>query len=230
MAPNVLTIERNNLPLTLNQIKTMYDRSLKAIMVIFLALAASSAFAQKLTPEEMRQQEQQKKARLYQLLDSGVYYMNHGQYDVADKKFVYVLNNIRSVPSDLTFYFGKNSFLQGKYQQSMDWLDKYLQLKGMEGQFSQEAAELLRKGKSEIVKVKHQELQKTEAVLSNKYEIDCGPSGIVACPVCKGQHVITKKGSFGNEYKTCQYCSEHGTLTCEEYNKLIHGELKPRPR
>lgn len=229
MAPNVLLFNQK-LPLRLNNFYTHCHRPLKAAMIILLALTASSAFAQKATPEEMRLQEQQKRARLYQLLDSGVYYMNHGKYDIADKKFVYVLNNIRSVPSDLTFYFGKNSFLQGKYQQSMDWLDKYLQLKGMEGQFSQEATELLRKGKSEIVKVKHDELQKTEAVLSNKYEIDCGPSGIVACPVCKGQHVITKRGSFGNEYKTCQYCSEHGTLTCEEYNKLIHGELKPRAR
>ena len=215
---------------TLNYIVKNLFRYTKPFAVLLFTLITSAAFAQKLTPEELRQQEQQKKAMLYQLLDSGVYYMNHGKYDVADKKFIYVLNNIRSVPSDLTFYFGKNSFLQGKYKQSIDWLDKYMQLKGTTGSFSEEAVDMLRKSKSELVKIKAEELKKTETVMSNKYEIDCGPSGIVSCPVCKGAHVIIKKGPFGDEYKICPYCSEHGTLTCEEYNKLLHGELKPKPR
>ena len=92
---------------TLNYIVKNLFRYTKPFAVLLFTLITSAAFAQKLTPEELRQQEQQKKAMLYQLLDSGVYYMNHGKYDVADKKFIYVLNNIRSVPSDLTFYFGK---------------------------------------------------------------------------------------------------------------------------
>ena len=95
-----------------------FFRYTKTIGVFLFVLITISSFAQKQTPEELRLQEQQKKARLYQLLDSGVYFMNHGKYDAADQKFIYVLNNIRSVPSDLTFYFGKNSFLHRFCRQS----------------------------------------------------------------------------------------------------------------
>lgn len=232
MALNMLffTEQRNQIPIRpLNYIVKNYSsQCCKTVLAMVLVLTSLSAFAQKPSPEELRQQEQLKKARLLQLMDSGVYYMNTGKYDIADQKFVYVLNNIRSVPSDLTFYFGKNSFHQAKYKQSIDWLDKYMQLKGMTGSFSNEAGEMIRKAKSELLKEKSQEIKKTDAVMSNKYEIDCGPSGIVTCPVCKGAHVVIKKRSFGDEYKTCPYCSEQGTLTCEEYNKLSRGELKPK--
>ena len=69
-------------------------------------------------------------------------------------------------------------------------------------------------------------MQKAGEVLSASYDIDCGPSGKVTCPVCKGDHVQIKKGAFGAEYHTCPYCNEHGLLTCEQYNLLLRGELK----
>jgi hypothetical protein len=154
--------------------------------------------------------------------------METGKHETADAKFLYVLNHIRSVPSDLTFYFGKNSFLLGKYKQSIDWLNKYIQLKGTTGQFSNEAALLLKQSEAELLKEKKIEVKKAEEVLSESYEIDCGPTGRVTCPVCKGNHVIIKKGAFSDEYKTCPYCNEHGVLTCDEYNKLLKGQLKAK--
>jgi hypothetical protein len=200
----------------------------KNLIILFFALNVTSAFGQNQTQEYLRAQEQLKKTQLLQQLDSGVYYMEIGKYKVADAKFLYVLNNIRSVPSDLTFYFGKNSFLLGKNKQSIDWLNKYIQLKGTNGQFSNEAASLLKEAGAEYLKEKTVDVKKAEEVLSVSYDIDCGPSGKVSCPVCKGNHVIIKKGPFNDEYKTCPYCNEHGILTCEEYNKLMHGELKAK--
>jgi len=202
-------------------------------LTIFLLLSVSfTAFAQDPSSEYLRMQEMAKKRQLLQQLDSGVVLMDKGEYEVADKKFVYVLNNVRSVPSDLTFYFGKNSFYLGKYKQSIDWLTKYIQLKGTMGQFSGEAANLLKDAEGEFLKQQkaqqQQDEKKTEEVMSVHYDIDCGPSGKVACPVCKGNHVIIRKGPFNDEYKTCPYCDEHGVLTCEEYNKLLKGELKSK--
>jgi ssDNA-binding Zn-finger/Zn-ribbon topoisomerase 1 len=201
---------------------------IKYLIVLLIALNVISVFGQNQTQEYLRAQEQLKKTQLLQQLDSGVYYLEIGKYKVADTKFLYVLNNIRSVPSDLTFYFGKNSFLLGKNKQSIDWLNKYIQLKGTNGQFSNEAAGLLKEAEAEYLKEKTVEVKKAEEVLSTNYDIDCGPSGKVSCPVCKGNHVIIKKGPFNDEYKTCPYCNEHGILTCEEYNKLLHGELKAK--
>ena len=180
------------------------------------------------TQEYLRQQEQRKRVEIMRELDSGVYYMDHAKYTVADEKFRYVLEKIKSVPSDLTFFFGKNSFYLNQFKQSIDWLNKYIELKGPSGQYYEEATGFLRKSEEAYVKEKTKDGKKAGEVLSLNYDIDCGPSGKVSCPVCKGDHVIVKKGPFGDEYKTCPYCDDHGILTCQEYNQLLRGQLKAK--
>lgn len=197
---------------------------------VLLILVTQSVFAQEQEKvnDFVLQSEQRKKAMLLAQMDSGVYLMDNGEYLEAEKKFKYVLDNIRGVPSDLTFYFGKNSFYLKKYKQSIDWLNKYIQLKGTNGQYSDEAGEIKKKAEQAFVAEKSTDAQKVGEILSVNYDIDCGPSGKITCPVCKGDHVVIKKGPFGDEYKTCPYCNTHGILTCEEYNKLLRGELTPR--
>jgi hypothetical protein len=196
-------------------------------ILLLLLVIVTQGYAQRTRVDDYKmQQEQLKKTELLRQLDSGVYLMDTGNYLAADTKFRHVLENIKSVPSDLTFFFGKNSYYLEKYKQSIDWLTKYIQLKGTNGQYSQEATSLLKNAESEYLKEKTSEMQKAGEVLSVNYEIDCGPSGRVTCPVCKGDHVLIKKGAFGSEYTTCPYCNEHGLLTCQQYNLLLRGELK----
>lgn len=179
--------------------------------------------------EEFRlQAEQRKRTALMQVLDSAVMLTEAGEFEKAETKLLYVLNNVKSVPSDLTFHFGKNSFYLGKFKQSIDWLNKYIQLKGTNGQYSTEATSLLRKAEEGLVQERAVQAKKAEQILAASYDIDCGPAGKVTCPVCKGNTVIIKKGYLSNEYKTCPFCDKHGNLTCEEYNLLIRGELKPK--
>ena len=59
-------------------------------------------------------------------------------------------------------------------------------------------------------------------------KVDCGPAGKVVCPICKGQTVIIKKTVMSMEYRSCEYCDNHGNLSCDEYNLLLLGELKPK--
>ena len=196
--------------------------------LLFQATILSAQDDRSQANQYVQQQEQYKKAALARVLDSGVYFMDNGQYLEAEKKFVYVLNNVKSVPSDLTYFFGKNSYYLEKYKQSIDWLNKYIQLKGTNGQYSQEAIRFKKLSETEFMKTKAVDSKKAEEVLSVDYDIDCGPTGKVVCPVCKGDHVIIKHGPFGDEYRTCGYCDEHGVLTCEEYNQLVRGQLKPK--
>jgi tetratricopeptide (TPR) repeat protein len=195
---------------------------------IFLLVFCAEATAQKTPEEYLLEQARLKRMMLTQEVDSGVYFMDKGEYDRADAKFRHVLANIKGVPSDLAYYFGKNSYLRRQYSQSIDWLNKYIQLKGMNGQFSADAVKWLRKAEEGVRSARAQETEKSEQVLSSTYEIDCGPTGKVICPVCRGDHVIIKKGAFGDQYQTCGFCNEHGILTCEEYNLLIRGELEPK--
>ena len=200
------------------------------IAIITCILIPKSSYSQDPTKiEQIRiQTEQRKRAETLRVLDSAVMLMDNGEYALAEIKLLYVLNNIKSIPSDLTFYFGKNSFYLNKYKQSVDWLNKYIQLKGTSGQFYQEAVAILKKAEEGLVTERAKEAVKAEQVLSSKYDIDCGPSGKVTCPVCRGTTVIIRKGYLSDEYKTCGFCDKHGYLTCEEYNQLIRGELQPR--
>lgn len=203
------------------------------ILRLFFGLVTCLGFIQAIAQDErtleyLRQEEQRRRAEVMRHLDSGVYYMENEQYLLADEKFRYVLENVKSVPSDLTFFFGKNSFYLKKFKQSIDWLNKYIQLKGTSGQYHPEAIDYLKRSEEAFVLEKSAEAQKTQQVLSVNYDIDCGPADKVSCPVCKGDHVITRRGAFGDEYKTCPYCNEHGMLSCDEYNKLLRGQLKKK--
>jgi tetratricopeptide (TPR) repeat protein len=171
--------------------------------------------------------ENQKQAMLMQKLDSAVELMNIGNYETADAKFKHVLQNIKSVPSDLAYYFGENSYHMGLTRQSIDWLNKYIQLKGTSGKFYSQAVEFLKKAETEMTIVKSGEVKEASEILSRNFDIDCGPTGKVVCPICNGSTVVVKKSYLGDSYKTCVYCNRLGYLTCAEYNKLLRGELKP---
>lgn len=202
----------------------------QGITLIIFILVSHNTFAQdKELAEKFRlEAEQRKRSETLRVLDSAIMHIDNSEYALADKKLVYVLNNIKSVPSDLTFYFGKNSFYLTKYKQSVDWLNKYIQLKGTTGQFYKEAVEILKSAEVELIKERAKDAVKVEQILSSTYDIDCGPSGKVTCPVCKGTTVIIQKGYLNDLYKTCGFCDKHGFLTCDEYNLLVHGELKPK--
>ncbi len=161
-------------------------------------------------------------------LDSAILLSDQDEYEIADEKFRFVLKNLKSIPSDFTYHFGRNSFHLGKYKQSIDWLNKYIQLKGTSGQFSQEAVEWLTKAEEELLKERDVQSKMAGEVLSRDYDIDCGPSGKVICPVCDGKTVVIKKGYYSDSYKTCPYCNKVGFLSCEDYNKLVRGQLKPQ--
>ncbi len=202
-------------------------------VVTFILLSSLTCLAQESERDKIRMLEQQKeyeRLRLVRMeMDSGIYYLNREQYELANVKLKFALANMRSIPSDLAFFFGKNSYFIEKYKQSVDWLTKYIQLKGTTGQYSSEAAGWLRKAEESLLEERRAENIKTVEVLSRDYTIDCGPSGKVTCPVCNGSTVIIKKDYFGETYKTCPYCSKHGFLTCEEYNLLLRGQLKAHP-
>lgn len=206
--------------------------SVKYLCLVVFTFVASLSFAQtEAEKEKIREREIQRQAdrqrALNMKLDSAVSMMDEGRYEEADALFLGVLKSVRSVPSDLTFFFGKNSFFMGKYKQSVDWLNKYIQLKGTAGQYSEEAVGIKQKAEIELLKEKEKEMKESVEIMARDYDIDCGPTGKVTCPVCNGTTVIIKKGYISNTYKTCQYCHLTGVLSCEDYNKLLRGELKP---
>src|SRR5215831_13435533 len=205
---------------------------LKQILTVVFFLGCAQVFAQsqyekdKIKELELQRQ-MDRTRRITQKIDSAVRLSDEGQYEAADAKFRAALKSIRSVPSDLTFHFGKNSYFLGKYRQSVDWLNKYIQLKGTQGQYSEECMQWLSKAEAELLKEHEKEAKRAAEVLSGDYYIDCGPTGKVVCPTCKGSAVVVKKNYFGEVYKECPSCHKLGYLSCDDYNKLLKGKLLP---
>lgn len=171
-------------------------------------------------------------------LDLGIKQMEAGEYQSADQSFRTVLETVKILPSEICYYFGVNSYHLGRYKQSINWLNKYIELKGTSGQFFDETSKYLKKAE-EAYRAEQEAMKKddqTSADMSdvkvdyeNLPDIDCNPSGKVVCPVCKGITVIIHKDKFGRHiYQSCPYCDEHGYLTCKEYELLLEGKLKPR--
>lgn len=203
-------------------------KSILSILVILVFPLAAMAQTQEQKIQEFEIQRQAAEKLAYnQLLDSAILHSQNGEYLLADTKFRQLLRSSRSVPSDLVYYFGENSFQLGNFKQSVDWLNKYIQLKGTTGQFSAQATERLKGAEAELIKERMVKSQEAGQVLSQDYDIDCGPSGKVTCPVCKGSTVIIRKGYFGDNYKTCPYCNKQGFLQCSDYNLLLKGQLEP---
>jgi hypothetical protein len=206
--------------------------AVRRLLILILVLGFVKAFGQSQSEKDkIRELEMQRQMdrtrRITMQIDSAVRLSEEGQYEVADTKFKTILKSIRSVPSDLTYHFGRNSFFLGKYRQAVDWLNKYIQLKGTQGQYSEAAMEWLAKAEVELIKEHEKEAKRATEVLSGDYYIDCGPTGKVVCPTCKGSAVVVKKNYFGEVYKECPSCHKLGYLSCDDYNKLLKGKLLP---
>lgn len=200
---------------------------MKKIIIILFVAWSPMLLAQ--DNDLLRDLNMSKKAEWDRYLESAFKETREGNYKTADIKYREIFASIKNVSSDLCFYFGKNSFYLDEYYQSLDWLNKYIELKGTGGKHFEEAKQLIKWNKEALKIKRSMDAVKAKEILSKEYTIDCGPSGMITCPVCEGETVIIKKSAFGNEYKTCPFCNKDGLLTCEEYNKLLRGELKNYP-
>ena len=66
-----------------------------------------------------------------------------GEYEMAEASFKTVLENVQVLPAEICYYFGANSYHLQKYKQSINWLNKYIELKGTSGQYFEECTEYL---------------------------------------------------------------------------------------
>jgi tetratricopeptide (TPR) repeat protein len=193
--------------------------------IAFFSLLVYSASQAQVEEYELGQQ--------LRYLDLGKRQFENGNYANADESFRTVLDAVKVLPAEICYYFGANSYYLGKYKQSINWLNKYIELKGTSGQFFEESTNLLEQARNQY-------RQMEEAESGTNYEpsqqvdytvmpeVDCGPTGKVVCPVCKGQTVIIKRSALSVDYRSCPYCDDHGNLSCDNYNLLLQGKLKPK--
>ena len=88
-------------------------------------------------------QENIKKSQIDKVIKTSKNYILKENYSSADSLLKNIILNSKLVPSEITFLFGKNSFFINKYKQSINWLNKYIEMKGTVGKYSEEAIKFL---------------------------------------------------------------------------------------
>lgn len=161
------------------------------------------------------------------IMEEGADLMDAGDYEAADKKFKQVLRNMDVLPAEITFYFGKNSYFLDQYKQSINWLNKYIELKGTQGRFFDECVNYLKRAELAYTLETEENSKQVYNEFSQTNEFDCKGKTHFQCPLCSGEGVLIKPGKMNNTlYQTCPFCNGNGILTCEEYKKYLKGELK----
>lgn len=161
---------------------------------------------------------------LYQRLDKGEAYLKQGQYEEANQEFLYVMENMSSLPPKIAYFFGRNSFHLGRYKQSINWLNKYIQLQGTTAPYYEQAIAFLNQAEEKFIENNKSTDAQNDLLEASLF--DCGGFDKMICPVCKGDGVIIKNSPFGKTYNTCHYCEGDAYLTCENYNLFMQGKLE----
>jgi hypothetical protein len=160
-------------------------------------------------------------------MDVGREMMLGGSYDSADLEFSIVLKNMEPLPSEMAYFYGRNSFHLGFNKRAINWLNKYIQLKGARGIYYEQSVEYLQL--SEDAYLVQQKKNVINASLDlGAGEFDCGGLEKMLCPVCHGSGVIISKGKFDVIYETCPYSVGEGFLSCDDYNLFMKGQLEPK--
>lgn len=162
-------------------------------------------------------------------MDVGEDLMKKGNYEAANSEFLFILNNKDVLPANLAYFFGRNSYHMKQYKQSINWLNKYIQLKGTRGTYYAEAVQFLQRAEKEFLELNRISREPNTNITLTAEDYDCGGLEKMICPVCKGNGVIVRKGSFesNRSYQTCPYSNGESYLSCEDYNKFMRGELDP---
>ena len=149
------------------------------------------------------------------------------KYEDADKLLKEDILEENKVSSEITFLFGKNSYFLKKYNQSINWLNKYLELKGLNGKYSDETIKFLELSNTKLLIETEKDIENIYVELFSYNYVDC-QNNRKLCPICDGSSVMIIENEIQKIYKTCPFSDNKGFLTCDEYNLFLRGELKPK--
>ncbi len=194
------------------------QRTVRVMILIacWMGWSAQNVLAQQIT-----------EADFLKRMDHGEDLMKQGKHVEADVEFLFVIDNMKVLPSEIAFLFGQNSYHLGKYKQGINWLNKYIQIKGTKGRYYEPAVKYLQLSESKYIEIQREKNAEMSTELAGD-DYDCDGLENMICPVCHGNGVIIKQTFFDKVYQTCPYSAGEPYLTCEEYNLFMRGILEPK--
>ncbi len=175
------------------------------------------------------------------LLNQATDAMERADFQKANEYFRQIIQSNVPIPPEMPYLFAETLFHLGQYDNSQNFLNKYLDLNGFKGEHYEEAKELQARLAPKMEEIKTCQLcdrkgYKLEDCItcngSTHIEQDCRickGNGIVGCSRCAGKGLVTKKNVFNIvEYYDCERCDGNGRLTCVKCDgdKVEYGECQ----
>jgi hypothetical protein len=154
--------------------------------------------------------------------------MDEGRYDAAYTTFRDILSSGKVLPTNLSYYFAETLYHIGQYQNSQNFIDKYLKISGKGGDYFDEAtmlSTLLLKEFNLISACNYCDVSGYRLIpcthchgVKNIIESChlCNAAGITTCKKCEGEGVLIIIDVFNEKkYQTCDKCDGNGYHLCE---------------
>lgn len=153
--------------------------------------------------------------------------MEKGDYEKANTYFRQIIENNLPISPEMPYYFAVTLYELEQYDNSMNFLNRYLQINGRNAEKYEEAKVLEENLKEPLEAIKACEFcnrQGYRVVACTTCEGEkelaqscslCKQRGVVGCNKCFGNGLLTKRNVFNLiEYHECDQCNGEGKHTC----------------
>lgn len=161
------------------------------------------------------------------LMNSALAEMEKGDFEKANAFFRQIIENNLSIPPEMPYFFAETLFQLGQYDNSLNFLTKYLEINGFKGDNYEAAKALEAKLNANMAAIYNCKLCDNRgyrylncSTCEGERQIKqacmyCKARGMVGCTKCRGSGLVTKKNVFNIvEYYECEKCSGDGKHTC----------------
>lgn len=155
--------------------------------------------------------------------------IERNDYETANSIFRNLIDSGLPLPDEMPYFFSETLFQLGQFDNSSNFLNKYLELTGFKGENYQGAKELQAKLKVHLAEIESCRLCDRRGyryapcfTCDGKKQIEqtcnyCKAKGIVGCSRCAASGMIKKVNVFNIiEFFECERCAGKGRLTCPE--------------
>ncbi len=153
--------------------------------------------------------------------------MERSDYQTANSIFRNLIDSGLPLPEEMPYYFSETLFHLGQYDNSQNFVNKYLELTGFRGQNYESATQLKEKLKVPLAQIIACELCDRRGyryencmTCQGKKQIEqacsyCRAKGVVGCSRCGASGMIKKVNVFNIvDFYECERCTGKGRLAC----------------
>ena len=153
--------------------------------------------------------------------------MERSDYQTANSIFRNLIDSGQPLPEEMPYYFSETLFHLGQYDNSQNFVNKYLELTGFNGQNYEYAVRLKEKLKEPLAQIQDCKLCDRRGyrygpcpLCDGNKQIEqacsyCKANGVVGCSRCGASGMLKKVNIFNIvEFFECERCAGKGRLSC----------------